>query len=134
MVETQNVRQVNAAETVTSKPYLWLLYQMRFYGSFYRYFFGIALPNVLIFDNKMTSGFIGIIWLVSAFAFLLGPVLLTKPSRKFGIRKTLIFCDFIGLVVVIGEVVFSLSKCLISGNHIGWSLHFYILGEHRCRH
>ena len=37
MVETQNVRQVNAAETVTSKPYLWLLYQMSLYGSFYRY-------------------------------------------------------------------------------------------------
>ena len=134
MVETQNVRQVNAAETVTSKPYLWLLYQMTFMEVFIGILFGIALPNVLIFDNKMTSGFIGIIWLVSAFAFLLGPVLLTKPSRKFGIRKTLIFCDFIGLVVVIGEVYFPYPSVLLVATILDGLFISIFWANIRCRH
>ena len=82
------------------------LFAMCFLRTFFFAIYSLALPNILIFEYDFSSGLVGTISSVGAIAYIMGPFFGRKFTEKFGIKKTLIISQSIGVIAIIISIIF----------------------------
>ncbi len=82
------------------------LFAMCFLRTFFYAIYSLALPNILIFEYNFPSGLVGIISSVGSIAYIMGPFFGRKVTEKFGIKKTLIYSQSIGVIAIIISIIF----------------------------
>ncbi len=81
------------------------LFAMCFLRTFFYAIYSLALPNILIFEYEFSAGLVGIISSVGAIAYIMGPFFGRKVTEKFGIKKTLIYSQTIGVIAIIISII-----------------------------
>ncbi|MHA1474425.1 MAG: MFS transporter [Promethearchaeota archaeon] len=82
------------------------LFAMCFLRTFFYAIYSLALPNILIFEYNFSSGLVGTISSVGAIAYIMGPFFGRKVTEKFGIKKTLIYSQTIGVIAIIISIIY----------------------------
>ena len=82
------------------------LFAMCFLRTFFYSIYSLALPNILIFEYNFSSRLVGTISSVGSIAYIMGPFFGRKVTEKFGIKKTLIYSQTIGVIAIIISIIY----------------------------
>ncbi len=98
----------------------WPLYSLAFIKSFYWAIYSIALPNILVYFQDISSIFIGIINSAFSLAYVLGPFLGLKLSKHLNTKHAIFISILTSNVMLLLQVLFFtpsvlLFACILDG-------------------
>ncbi|MHA1585252.1 MAG: MFS transporter [Promethearchaeota archaeon] len=91
----------------------WPLFAMSFLRTFFFALYSLALPNYLIYIHHLSSGLVGTVSSVSSIAYIIGPFIGRKVTKKLGIRNTLILSHSVSVASIIISITFVNPPTLI---------------------